>query len=79
MTKNIKKGVCSSYGSNRAKKENAVKLVVYYLALMVVLVLSFALQLLSPSWGYALGILGVIITFTVAVNELAKEAKNDRN
>ena len=56
-----------------------MKIVVYYLALMVVLALSFAIQLVSPAWGYALGILGVIITFTVAVNELAKEAKNDRN
>ena len=56
-----------------------MKLVVYYLALMVVLALSFAIQLVSPSWGYALGILGVIVTLTVAVNELAKEAKNDRN
>lgn len=52
-----------------------MKLVVYYLALMVVLILSFALQLLSPAWGYTLGILGVIITFSVAVNELAKEVR----
>jgi hypothetical protein len=75
LTKNTKKGVSFCYGSDRAKKENTVKIVVYYLVLMVVLILSFALQLLSPAWGYTLGILGVIITFTVAVNELAKEIR----
>jgi hypothetical protein len=56
-----------------------VKIVVYYSALMVVLILSFALQLLNPAWGYAMGIIGVIITLTVALAELAKEVKNDRN
>jgi hypothetical protein len=56
-----------------------VKIVVYYSALMVVVILSFALQLLNPAWGFALGILGVIITLTVALAELAKEVKNDRN
>jgi hypothetical protein len=55
-----------------------VKIVVYYSALMVVLLLSFAIQLLNPAWGYAVGILGVIITLTVALAELAKEVKNDR-
>jgi hypothetical protein len=56
-----------------------VKIVVYYSALMVVVILSFALQLLSQAWGLALGILGVIITLTVALAEIAKEVKNDRN
>jgi hypothetical protein len=56
-----------------------VKIVVYYSALMVVVILSFAIQSLNPAWGLALGILGVIITLTVALAELAKEVKNDRN
>ena len=50
-----------------------MKILVYYLALMVVLILSFALQSLNQTWGHAMGIIGVVITFGVAVNELSKE------
>ena len=56
-----------------------MKIVAYYSALMVVVILSFVLQSLNPTWGLALGILGVIITLTVALAEVAKEVKNDRN
>jgi hypothetical protein len=52
-----------------------VKLFAYYVALMIVLILSWNLQSLNQAWGYFLGLTGVVITFTLAINELSKEIK----
>jgi hypothetical protein len=52
-----------------------MKLFAYYVALMIVLILSWNLQELNQAWGYLLGLTGVVITFTLAINELSKEIK----
>jgi len=52
-----------------------MKLFAYYVALMIVLILSWNLQEVNQAWGYLLGITGVVICFILALNELTKEIK----
>jgi hypothetical protein len=56
-------------------RSNTVKLFTYYVALMIVLILSWHLQEMNQAWGYMLGITGVVIAFTLALNELSKGLK----
>lgn len=77
MTKNSKKGVCSSYGSDRAIEgtEMAVKMFVYFIALSVVLLLSWQVQTVHLGLGYTLGLIGLLVAFFVAVNALTKDSR----
>jgi hypothetical protein len=52
-----------------------MKIFAYYVALMIVLILSWNLQELNQAWGYLLGLTGIIICFGLALNELTKEVK----
>jgi hypothetical protein len=52
-----------------------MKIFAYYVALMIVLILSWNLQELNQAWGYLLGLTGVVICFGLAINELSKEVK----
>jgi hypothetical protein len=77
LTKKAKKGVCSSYGSNRAIEgiEMAVKMFVYFIAVSVVLLLSWQIQTVHLGWGYTLGLIGLLAAFLVAVNALTKDSR----
>ena len=50
-----------------------IKILLYFIALMLVLVISWAIQDIHLGWGYTLGILGVLIAYFVAVNAIAKK------
>ena len=52
-----------------------MKLFAYYVALMIVMILSWNLQNLNQAWGYLFGLIGIVICFTLALNELTKEVK----
>ena len=52
----------------------AIKIFIYFVALSVVLLLSWQIQAIHLGWGYTLGLAGLIVAFFVAVNELAKES-----
>ena len=52
-----------------------MKLFAYYVALMIVLILSWSLQNINQGWGYLLGMTGVVIVFVLGLNELTKEIK----
>ena len=49
-----------------------MKLFAYYVALMIVLILSWNLQNINQGWGYLLGMTGVVIVFVLGLNELTK-------
>jgi hypothetical protein len=77
LTKNIKKGVCSCYGSDRAIEGTvmAVKMFVYFIALFVVLLLSWQIQAVHLGLGYTLGLVGLLVAFFVAINALTKDSR----
>ena len=50
-----------------------IKILLYFIALMLVLVISWAIQDIHLGWGYTLGILGVLTAYFVAVNAIAKK------
>jgi hypothetical protein len=77
LTKNTKKGVCSSYGSDRAieGKVMAIKMFVYFIALSVVLLLSWQVQAVHLGLGYTLGLIGLLVAFFVAINALTKDSR----
>jgi uncharacterized membrane protein YccC len=51
----------------------SIKILLYFIALMLVLVISWAIQDIHLGWGYTLGILGVLTAYFVAVNAIAKK------
>jgi hypothetical protein len=77
LTKNTKKGVCSSYGSGRAIEGTvmAIKMFVYFIALFVVLLLSWQIQAVHLGMGYTLGLIGLLVAFFVAINALTKDSR----
>ena len=50
-----------------------IKIVLYLIALMLVLVISWAIQDIHLGWGYTLGMLGILTAYFVAVNAIAKK------
>jgi hypothetical protein len=50
-----------------------IKIVLYFIALMLVLLISWAIQDIHIGWGYTLGMLGILTAFFVAVNSIAKK------
>jgi hypothetical protein len=52
-----------------------MKIVLYFIALSVVLLVSWQIQEIHLGWGYTLGMLGVLIAFFVAINSLTKGSR----
>jgi uncharacterized membrane protein YccC len=50
-----------------------IKIVLYLIALMLVLFISWAIQDIHLGWGYTLGMLGILTAYFVAVNAIAKK------
>jgi hypothetical protein len=50
-----------------------IKIVLYFIALMLVLVISWVIQDIHLGWGYTLGMLGILTAYFVAVNAIAKK------
>jgi uncharacterized membrane protein YccC len=50
-----------------------IKIVLYFIALMLLLIISWAIQDIHLGWGYTLGILGILVAYLVAVNAIAKK------
>jgi uncharacterized membrane protein YccC len=53
-----------------------IKIVLYFIALMLLLIISWAIQDIHLGWGYTLGILGILVAYSVAVNAIAKKTNN---
>jgi hypothetical protein len=50
-----------------------IKIVLYFLALTLVLLISWAIQDIHLGWGYTVGMLGILAAYFVAVNAIAKK------
>jgi hypothetical protein len=50
-----------------------IKVMLYFIALTLVLLISWVIQDIHIGWGYTLGILGILIAYFVAVNSIAKK------
>jgi uncharacterized membrane protein YccC len=50
-----------------------IKIVLYFIALMLVLLISWAIQDIHLGWGYTLGMLGVLVAYFVGVTAIAKK------
>jgi hypothetical protein len=50
-----------------------IKIMLYFVALTLVLIISWAIQDIHVGWGYTLGILGVLVAYFVGVKAIAKK------
>lgn len=50
-----------------------IKIMLYFIALMLVLIISWVIQDIHIGWGYTLGILGVLVAYLVGLNEITKK------
>jgi hypothetical protein len=58
--------------SDRSIKVMA-KLFVYSLSLVVIMLSSFIVQLIDPTLGIIIGVVGVLVAFLITVHSLAKD------
>ena len=49
-----------------------IKIMLYFIALMLVLVISWAIQDIHLGWGYTVGMIGVLVAYFVAITAIAK-------
>jgi len=50
-----------------------IKIMLYFIALTLVLVISWAIQDIHLGWGYTLGTLGILIAYFVAISALTRK------
>ena len=52
-----------------------IKVVLYFIALFIVLLVSWQVQTVHLGWGYTLGLIGILVAFFVAVNSVTKGSR----
>jgi hypothetical protein len=49
-----------------------IKIMLYFIAVVLVLIISWAIQDIHVGWGYTVGVMGVLVAYFVAISALAK-------
>lgn len=50
-------------------------IILYIFALTGIMLLSWEIQEIHLVWGYAIGVLGLLVAFFVAINSLTKDTR----